>query len=365
MFEVNRSISGIVIAFLFISMLVLTFNVQPAKSEYRTWTVDDDKPADFHTIQEAVNHANEGDTVYVKKGTYYGLVDIYKSLNLIGEDRATTIINANSTPQAATEGIFVHHGAGQVVIRGFTVKNGFWGVLLGNVFTVLSHNIITDNMDGIRPGFGNKIVDNEITSNFGDGVYMRGVDNCTFYGNTFERNGRCGVWAGDCYGNIFVANTFSNNAYGISLEENSANNTLYHNNFINNTDYQIDIAFSGQNILDDGYPSGGNYWSDYVGNDSFSGPYQNMIGSDGLGDIPYQTAANSTDMYPLIRPYVPLGDLNLDMKVDLADSFIFVLAFGSQPISLEWDSRADLNGDCSVNILDAIILGNNFGKSYL
>ena len=42
------------------------------------------------------------------------------------------------------------------------------------------------------------------------------------------------------------------------------------------------------NSWDDGYPSGGNYWSDYNGTDSLKGPYQNLTGSDGVGDVPYK-----------------------------------------------------------------------------
>jgi uncharacterized protein (DUF2141 family) len=60
------------------------------------------------------------------------------------------------------------------------------------------------------------------------------------------------------------------------------------------------ISGSEPNTWDDGYPSGGNYWSDYSGTDVYSGPYQNVTGSDGIGDIPYVIDANNTDHYPLV-----------------------------------------------------------------
>jgi len=88
----------------------------------------------------------------------------------------------------------------------------------------------------------------------------------------------------------------------------SANNRAFHNNFILNDDEPFD--FSGGNYYDNGYPNGGNYWSDYEGNDSFSGPNQNLANSDGIGDTPclniYTTTAQrndgwGVDNYPLMK----------------------------------------------------------------
>jgi nitrous oxidase accessory protein NosD len=43
---------------------------------------------------------------------------------------------------------------------------------------------------------------------------------------------------------------------------------------------------------DDGYPFGGNYWSNYTGIDEYSGPSQNETSSDGIGDTPYVVDEN-------------------------------------------------------------------------
>jgi hypothetical protein len=59
------------------------------------------------------------------------------------------------------------------------------------------------------------------------------------------------------------------------------------------------------NVWDDGYPSGGNYWSDYTGVDLYSGPYQNETSSDGIGDTPYDIDENNVDHYPLMKPWTP------------------------------------------------------------
>jgi hypothetical protein len=69
----------------------------------------------------------------------------------------------------------------------------------------------------------------------------------------------------------------------------SFNNSIYHNNFVDNG--QQFYSYNATNDWDDGYPSGGNYWSDYNGTDA---------NHDGIGDTPYVIDANNIDHYPLV-----------------------------------------------------------------
>jgi len=62
------------------------------------------------------------------------------------------------------------------------------------------------------------------------------------------------------------------------------------------------------NVWNDGYPSGGNYWSDYTGVDEKSGPNQDQPGSDGIGDTPYFIDGYNQDRYPLMYPRGPWDD---------------------------------------------------------
>jgi nitrous oxidase accessory protein NosD len=79
------------------------------------------------------------------------------------------------------------------------------------------------------------------------------------------------------------------------LLDSSSNNTFYHNSFINNTQH-VHIETAGHaNSWDNGYPSGGNYWSDYNGTEA---------NHDGIGDTPYVIDANNIDNYPLMTQYV-------------------------------------------------------------
>jgi hypothetical protein len=56
----------------------------------------------------------------------------------------------------------------------------------------------------------------------------------------------------------------------------------------------IITAYSVNNTFDAGYPSGGNYWSDYNGSDA---------DHDGIGDTQHMVFENVVDHYPLMNPF--------------------------------------------------------------
>jgi parallel beta-helix repeat protein len=118
-----------------------------------------------------------------------------------------------------------------------------------------------------------------------------------------------GIYINGSYNNTIKNNSVSNTELGICLES-SDYNLIYHNNFIGNL---IQAYDDKANFWDNGYPSGGNYWSDYSGVDLMSGPLQDQPGSDGIGDTPYEIDANSTDHYPLMSPFVYL-ELNIPLQ---------------------------------------------------
>jgi hypothetical protein len=58
------------------------------------------------------------------------------------------------------------------------------------------------------------------------------------------------------------------------------------------------------------------------------------------------------------------GDLNGDGTVNILDAILLANAFGATPGSSTWNPNADINGDGVVNILDAIILAGHFQQHY-
>ena len=177
-------------------------------------------------------------------------------------------------------GIWTFQSRGNMISGNTAISNTAHGIMLAQSnSTTVTDNRADNNEIGISLGdsFGNTVTDNTITDNWRYGIYLYHSDGNTLFGNTVTNNGD----------GVFI--------------ETSSNNMIYHNNFISNT-RQV-YSHDSINTWDDGYPSGGNYWSDYTGVDVKSGPYQNETGSDGIGDTPYTIDADNQDNYPLMGPF--------------------------------------------------------------
>ena len=104
-------------------------------------------------------------------------------------------------------------------------------------------------------------------------------------------DGRWGVsgsgsthYAGTITGLMISDNAIRGNEVGITFNRKVIGASVFHNDFDNLTN--ADIAFHDyvSNSWDDGYPSGGNWWSDNAGDDLFSGVSQDVPGADGFVD---------------------------------------------------------------------------------
>jgi len=113
-------------------------------------------------------------------------------------------------------------------------------------------------------------------------------------------------------------NTIINNGAGIRLFF-SSGNTIYYNKFIMNT-IQV-YSYQSVNVWSNFYPFGGNYWSDYNGTDLYRGPYQNVTGSDGIGDKKLIIDAQNEDGYPLMNPYPSIHAIKVQ-KVTISKAVI-------------------------------------------
>ena len=324
--------------------------------------------------------------------------------------------------------------------------------------------------DGTQNGFilqdvVNITIKNTLIIDCFDGIQLFNASDNTITGNTIIGSAYEGVSVYYSSGNVVAGNNITNNQIGIAVYS-SSSNSIVHNDFMDNV-YQFYIESSNNN-WDNGYPSGGNFWSDYNGTDSLKGPDQNQPGSDAIGDTPYTCDPTNMDNYPLMNPWINVaitdvssskfmvgggykvyinvtvqnqgwnaqttnlrvyvnttilatvtnlalaarsqvilnftwqtmpaqkgnyiisstadavpnepdttdnnraygrivkvtivGDVNGDGSVNILDAIVISTAYGALPGGPNWNGNADINGDNVVNILDAIILSVNYGK---
>ena len=254
-----------------------------------------------------------------------GVILNSSSDNSISGNTITTATNYGGT------GIWLTSSSSSNSINGNYIANNYDGFTVDNSSdnNSISGNTITNNEDGfdiLYSPSNNEIIGNNITANHVYGIYLGSSSGNSIIGNNITANNDCGI--GDFSSNytIISENNITNNGdgidldssgaeiignnitgndnfYGLSFGNSASNNTIYHNNFIGNT---VEVSTYESNVWDEGYPYGGNYWSNYNGTDLYSGPYQNITGSDGIGDTPYVISPNNVDHYPLMKPYAGL-----------------------------------------------------------
>jgi parallel beta-helix repeat protein len=180
---------------------------------------------------------------------------------------------------------------------------------------IISANSVTSSKEGIELGsiYPNNTVSHNEISGCEIAIDIPGSDDNTILWNRIE-GGLYGIKVGVGDRNQIVGNEVSRTgSFGIQIRG-STGNLVHHNTLIDNAIQAMDDQTS--NSWDNGYPSGGNYWSDYLGNDSFQGPNQIIPGSDGIGDTPYPVNPNGTDRFPLTEPtIVGLPPRNVDARL--------------------------------------------------
>jgi parallel beta-helix repeat protein len=307
----------------------------------------------FATIQAAIDDPDtvDGHTITVESGTYYEQVNVNKKIVLRGVDTGDgkPVVDADASGKAITlsvDGIMleeftaINSGSGwpnagiyvlsnSNTLSNNNVTNNNYGILLSSSSnnTLTGNAAINNSGDGfcLSSSSNNTIIGNVFINNSANGIYLfyssynnlisntfttnlKGIEfwsssNNSLSGNAFTTNTRGILLAYYSNNNTIRGNTASNNSYGIWLDS-SGNNHIY-NNYFSNTYNALDngnncwniTKTAGTNIFG-GYWLGGNYWSDYAGEDT---------NGDDLGDtmLPYNSSGaivNGGDWLPLIKP---------------------------------------------------------------
>ncbi len=225
----------------------------------------------------------------------------------------------------------------------------------------MHENNIHDNGQGIYvyDCFMSEIAENRIVGNAWTGVVFDASSQISISGNYIATHSDGGIDLVDSSNmTIWMNNLTGNGLFGIRIT-NSTDARIYHNNFIAHVDHALDDSGS-ENRWDDGYPSGGNYWDDYIGSDVYSGEDQNLPGRDGIGDIPYSLDMNTMDRYPLLvdnRSLIPMPPKNVTANLEGKDC---------ENVTVSWSlSRDETNGSIvGYDVYRGTVYGSN-GSDYL
>jgi len=307
---------AVILLFISVSVIPSTGTVvekKPTMStlDGKTLYVGGSGPGNYTRIQDAIDNASDGDTVFVydDSSPYNEFVWINKSINLIGEDRNTTVIDGWGTgyrvvvyitadnvvvtglriyncSELLEKGILISSSAeaSNIVIRGNIIENNWHGIVEGpSSNNSILNNIIINTTFGILSGFasttikGNTILNHTFgiamqdTSNIVEGNYIYtqqtnwtpdppkntwGISDKIHYfpscmsiikGNTII-NHLQGISCSNTLNHIISGNTLIDNYIGISLS-NSSNNEIIRNNITNSYWYGLRLVDKSNNNM--------------------------------------------------------------------------------------------------------------------
>ncbi len=259
------------------------------------------------------------------------------------------------------------------VVRNCRVQNFQYGVFVMGNNSLIENVVCSGNswagIDILGLATGNTIRDSVFSSNTGQdgyGIFLTGnvtnnrfinmtsssndrglsvqssSNSNTFTGLVVDSNTIYGISINESDSNEINDSTIQNNAVGISTGDGAGSNLIY-NNYFDNTDnaniypnsgvndWNI-TKTAGTNIIGEDY-LGGNFWSDYSGQDS---------DGDGLGDSPYDLGANNYDYLPLVHPpfVINLVPPTPDNESVINVNWFFVNASANEDLDtclLEWN----------------------------
>ena len=245
---------------------------------------------------------------------------VIQGSDLGGTSYGTYVVQHDAVHLYGSAGVLVSDNSLWGNGEGVAVDNSTDVRVLGNAFWNNGYAMSIFWSSGIS--VANNTIDTGWPYQWGGGIHAFRSEDVTIASNNISRSGeniyvqdsngvkiRCNHVA-DAKGEgvrlwvstdiTIVGNTVSNSSIGIRVFEGNTGVLAHHNNLLNSGHAQAQDGEGIENTWDDGYPSGGNHWSDYRGVDVFSGPGQDQPGSDGIGDTPYVIDMDSRDRYPLM-----------------------------------------------------------------
>jgi parallel beta-helix repeat protein len=277
-------------------MTLSAVRIQPIKAQYQGNIAIN---ADGNVTPSTAPIQQTGDT-YTLTGDVVGSISVLRSnttfdgnghsLIALGVGHGVEGLSVGGNPYSSPP---VAPGAINVTVKNLLVKGSVYGIsLVETTNALIFNNTVSETRN----------VPFQPTA----GIHVEGGDSNIITGNNLMNNHN-GMSFLETQNNLIVGNNIENSTapstggYGIVFWG-ASNNTIYHNNFMNNKVQAYDYSFNSPfsvNTWDNGYPSGGNYWSDY----KTRYPRATEIDSSGIGDKLYVIDSNNTDRYPLMEPF--------------------------------------------------------------
>ncbi|UCD13235.1 MAG: right-handed parallel beta-helix repeat-containing protein [Thermoplasmatales archaeon] len=344
---------AIILLFLSVSVVPSTgTTIEKTSSSFNSNTlfVGGSGPGNYTRIQDAIDNASDGDTVFVYNGTYVENIVINKKMNLVGEDRFNTTIDGNMEREYvvkvlcdsvyisgfkiinAGDGIQIYSYDNTIIKNNLTMNIWFGVAIYGGCDNIICDNVIRNNCGGVllhSHSQNNHILENKIIENLG-GYISTGVelydsshneiignlisgstvnvfltDSCenTVSNNLIENARQKGIYIFFMsHHNIISNNTFINTSWGIQIEANG--NKIIYNNFINNIGHAHFTVFNPFFVPRFNYNKWDrNYWDNWIGltNPSFSKFPKIIFGAFIRSRIPISWL--QFDWHPAKEPY--------------------------------------------------------------
>jgi parallel beta-helix repeat protein len=318
-------------------------------------TVDPSRegPGLFKTIQEAIDNASSGQSIFVVNGTYYETLLINKRISLVGQGRDITTIdgsqlstvisitadnvvvsgfhvrNSSTTKGAAIrmdrannnlivennisdsyEGVYLSSSSNNAILSNTLANNDYCVEISASSNNVVSNNTMTNSLEGIGifTSSNNIVSNNTMTHNTNDGIGIYTSSNNIVKNNIISENSY-GIVLSTSNNNVVTRNSiYLSTNFGVNIASGSSNNVFYHNNLNNSQQVEPDSSLALPNIWD--LNGEGNYWSDYNGTDA---------NADGIGDTQYKIDFRNRDNNPLMGRfsdfYIQFQDQSFEVDI--------------------------------------------------
>ncbi len=288
-----KVLAGAISCILFVSCFVVLYNVElystgvNGASGQDIWVDDDQRYPDeatgtinnpYRSISDAIEAANNGDTINVLKGSYSTGFSIDKSIHLISEDVSNTFITGSSL-----EPYMIDITASSVSIGGFTIKDltstSHRKAIIRIPSDVDDVSIINNKITQSERGYGifldgaqGAVIKNNVISYTlgidlngasGNSIYGNKIDNCSgsqgirlisSNSNNIENNeilfNNHGIYSTGSSENYIQGNIICNNAINGVYIKNGNENVIKNNTIKGNSNSGIDITSSGSQILE-------------------------------------------------------------------------------------------------------------------